>query len=111
MAEAAETPVLDLLARMHADAIKVSNLEPETLLLVRIAALVALDAPAISYALNLAVADELDVDPEQIRGVLAALAPIVGTVRVASALGNIADGLDIDLEIAERLQAESEEQA
>ena len=57
MAEARDTPVLDLLARMHADAIKVSNLEPKTFVLVRLAALVALDAPAVSYALNLALAD------------------------------------------------------
>ena len=37
-----------------------------------------------------------------------AIAPIVGTVRIVSALGKIADALEIELEIAER-QAQSEE--
>ena len=35
------------------------------------------------------------------RGVLAAVAPIVGTARVASATGKIVEALEIDLEIAE----------
>ena len=55
----------------------------------------------VSYALNLAPAGELEVEPEQVQGVLAAVAPIVGTARVVSALGNIVEGLEIDLEIAE----------
>ena len=41
-----ETPVLDLLASMTADSLEASSLDPETLVLVRIAALVAVDAPA-----------------------------------------------------------------
>ena len=43
--QAGETPVLDLLAGMTADSIEASDLDPETLMLVRIAALVAVDAP------------------------------------------------------------------
>jgi hypothetical protein len=54
-------------------------------MLVRIAALVAVDAPPISHALNLEAASDLDIDPDQVRGVLAAIAPIVGTARIASA--------------------------
>ncbi len=112
MAETTETPVLDLLASMNMEAIEASSLDPETLALVRIAALVAVDAPPVSYALNLALAGELEVEPEQIQGVLAAVAPIVGTARVVSALGNIVKGLEIDLEIAElAAEAESENQA
>ena len=97
-----ETPVLDLLATMTADSIEASSLEPETLALVRIAALVAVDAPAVSYLLNLAAAGDLGVDAEQVRGVLAAVAPIVGTARVASATGKIASALEVAIEIAER---------
>ena len=85
-----ETPVLDLLASMTADSIEASSLDPETLMLVRIAALAAVDAPPVSYLLNLGAAGETGIDPEQVRGVLAAIAPIVGTARVASATGNIA---------------------
>ena len=86
---------------MTADSIEASSLEPETLALVRIAALVAVDAPAVSYLLNLAVAGEIGVDAEQVRGVLAAVAPIVGTARIASATGNIASALEVAIEVAD----------
>ncbi len=96
-----ETPVLDLLASMTADSLEASSLDAETLVLVRIAALAAVDAPAVSYLLNLGVANEIGVDPEQVRGVLAAIAPIVGTARIASATGKIVDALEVAIEIAE----------
>jgi alkylhydroperoxidase/carboxymuconolactone decarboxylase family protein YurZ len=96
-----ETPVLDLLANMTANSMAASSLDPETLMLVRIAALVAVDAPSFSYLMNLEVASELDIDPERIRGVLAAVAPIVGTPRVASATGKIVEALAVEIEIAE----------
>jgi len=96
-----ETPVLDLIASMTADSIEASSLDPETLMLVRIAALAAVDAPPVSYLLNLGAASELDIDAEQVRGVLAAIAPIVGTARIASATGKIVDALEVAIEIAE----------
>jgi 4-carboxymuconolactone decarboxylase len=102
-----DTPVLDLLESMTADSVEASSLDPETLMLVRIAALVAVDAPPISYLMNLAVASELDVDAEQVRGVLAAIAPIVGTARVAAATGKIVEALAVAIEIAE-LDAQSD---
>ena len=104
-----ETPVLDLLANMTADSMAASSLDPETLMLVRIAALVAVDAPLFSYVMNLEVASELDIDPERIRGVLAAVAPIVGTPRVASATGKIVEALAVEIEIAEFEEEEGEE--
>lgn len=96
-----DTPVLDLLARMTADAMEASTLDAEKLMLVRIAALVAMDAPPVSYLLNIGVASEADVDAEAIRGVLAAIAPIVGTARVAAATGNIVRALGIAIDLAE----------
>lgn len=96
-----ETPVLDLLASMTADSVAASSLDPEALVLVRIAALAAVDAPAVSYLLNLAAATEVGINAEQVRGVLAAIAPIVGTARVASATGKIVDALDVAIEVAE----------
>ena len=104
MAGTTETPVLDLVANMTTASIEASSLDPETLMLVRIAALVAVDAPPVSYAFNLAAAGDLEIDPEQVRGVLAAVAPIVGTPRVASATGNIVRALalaELEEEIAE----------
>jgi hypothetical protein len=102
MAEStSETPVLDLIAGMTADSIDASSLDLETLALVRIAALVAVDAPAVSYLLNLGAAGEIGIDPERVRGVLAAVAPIVGTARVASATVKIAKALEVAIEVAE----------
>ena len=100
-AQKADTPILDLLARMNTDAVEVSTLEPEKLMLVRIAALVAMDAPPVSYMLNLSVAGDVDVDAEEVRGVLAAIAPIVGTPRIVTAAGNIVRALGIAIDLAE----------
>jgi hypothetical protein len=70
-------------------------------MLVRIAALVAVDAPPVSYAMNLEAAGEVGIDAEQVRGVLAAIAPIVGTTRVVSATSSIAAALALEVELAE----------
>jgi alkylhydroperoxidase/carboxymuconolactone decarboxylase family protein YurZ len=105
-----ETPVLDLLASMTADSIEASSLDAETLMLVRIAALVAVDAPSVSYAFNLEAAGSLDIDPERVRGVLTAVAPIVGTARIASATSKIVRALQLELEVAE-LEAETDAEA
>ena len=103
-----EAPVLDLLKSMTAESLAASSLDVETLALVRIAALAAVDAPAVSYLLNLEAASEVGIDAEQVRGVLAAIAPIVGTARVASATSKIVDALDVAIEVAD-LEAQSEE--
>jgi alkylhydroperoxidase/carboxymuconolactone decarboxylase family protein YurZ len=102
----AETPVLDLLATMTAASVEASNLDPQTLMLVRIAALVAVDAPPSSYLLNLGAAAEMGVDGERVRDVLAAVAPIVGTARVASAVGNVVRALGLAELAAEQQLAE-----
>ena len=107
--ETRETPVLDLLTSMTAASMEASDLDPETLMLVRIAALVAVDAPPASYLLNLGAAGEIGITDEQVRGVLAAVAPIVGTARVASAAGKIVRALGIALELAEIEGAEKAE--
>lgn len=98
-----QTPVMDLLTSMTFSSMETSHLEPDALMLVRIAALVAVDAPPASYLLNLGTAGELGVDAEQVQGVLAAVAPIVGTARVVSAAGKLlrAYGLAVGLAEAE----------
>jgi len=98
---ATEAPVLDLLKRMTAESIEASTLDEERLMLVRIAALVAVDAPPASYLLNIGAAGDVGIDADQIQGVRAAVAPIVGTARVASAGGNIVRALGFAEELAE----------
>ena len=70
-------------------------------MLVRLAALVAVDAPPVSYMLNLEMAGDVSVDAEQIEGMLAAIAPIVGSARVASAGGKMVRALGLELSLAE----------
>ncbi|HXJ64613.1 MAG TPA: carboxymuconolactone decarboxylase [Actinomycetota bacterium] len=107
--EMGDTPVLDLLGVMTAASLEATSLDAETLMLVRIAALVAVDAPEFSYLANLGVAGELDIDPDRVRGVLTAVAPIVGTARVASATGKIVRALALAIETAE-LEMELEDE-
>jgi len=98
---ATDAPVLDLLKTMTAESIEASTLDEESLMLVRIAALVAVDAPPASYLLNIGAAGEVGIDADQVQGVLAAVAPIVGTARIASAAGNMMRALGFAEELAE----------
>jgi 4-carboxymuconolactone decarboxylase len=98
MSSTSETPLLDLLGSMTLASIEVSSLDPTELMLVRIAALVAVDAPAVSYATNLEAIASVGIDVDRVRGVLAAVAPIVGTAKVASATGKIAEAIGVALE-------------
>jgi alkylhydroperoxidase/carboxymuconolactone decarboxylase family protein YurZ len=98
---ATDTPVLDLITTMTKDSIEASSLDAKELMLVRIAALVAVDAPPASYLLNLEAASEMGIEAEDVRGVLLALAPIVGTPRIVTAAGNIFRALGIALELEE----------
>ena len=95
-----DTPVLDLLASMTADSLEASSLDSEELMLVRLAALVAADAGPAAYVLNLGAASELGFGLEDVQGVLAGIAPIVGTARIATATGNIVRALGFALETA-----------
>jgi 4-carboxymuconolactone decarboxylase len=96
-----ETPVLDLLAEMTAASIEATDLDEQTLMLVRFAALVAVDAPPASYLMNMGAAAEAGLTVDDARDVLTAIAPIVGTARTASALGKIARALGLAIELAE----------
>jgi alkylhydroperoxidase/carboxymuconolactone decarboxylase family protein YurZ len=66
-----------------------TGLDPSTFALVKIAALIALDAPPASYAWQIANARDEGVTPEQIIGVLRAVAPQVGGPRVIAAAPQI----------------------
>jgi 4-carboxymuconolactone decarboxylase len=87
---ATEAPVQDLLATMTAASVERSELDPRSLMLVRLAALAAVDAPPVSYLMNLAVASDVGVVAEDVEQVLIGIAPVVGTARVVSAGGKIA---------------------
>jgi alkylhydroperoxidase/carboxymuconolactone decarboxylase family protein YurZ len=104
--QSSETPVLDLVSTMTAASLEATTLDADTAMLVRIAALVAVDAPPASYLMNLGAAAELGIGEDEVRGVLAAIAPIVGTTKIVSATANILRALGFALEMAELEGAE-----
>ncbi len=73
------------------------GLDARTFALVKIAALIALDAPPASYAWQIANALADGASPEDILGVLRAIAPQVGGPRVVAAAPEIMVALGLDL--------------
>lgn len=109
-----DQPVLNTIAEITAVSLARGTLNAREHMLARLAALVAVDAPTVSYVLNFGPAAEVGLTVEDTQGLLVAVAPIVGTARVASAAGKLSDafGFVIDLAIAEaELEAEAELQA
>ena len=98
---ASETPVLDTLAAMTLESVERCGLDPQALLLVRIAALAAVDAKPASYLLHVGPALEAGVTIDQVQDVLVAIAPIVGTARVMSASLAITEALGVAIVIIE----------
>ncbi|MFD6229665.1 carboxymuconolactone decarboxylase family protein [Streptomyces sp. NPDC060232] len=101
MSTASETPVLDTLAAMTGDSLERCGMDANMLLLIRIAALAASDAPPISYVAHIDPALKAGLTAEQLQDVLVAIAPIVGTARVMTAAGNITKALGVAIAVAE----------
>jgi 4-carboxymuconolactone decarboxylase len=74
-----------------------SGLEPRAFALVKIAALVAVDAPPASYLWQISQALDAGVTPQDILGVLSAVAPQVGLPKVVAAAPEIMIALGLDL--------------
>jgi alkylhydroperoxidase/carboxymuconolactone decarboxylase family protein YurZ len=95
--------LLETLGEMTAVSLERADLDARELMLVRLAALAAVDAPAASYLLNLGAAVEAGLTLEDAQGVLIAIAPIIGTPRSVVAAMNLADALGfalLELELA-----------
>ena len=107
-ADASDTPLLDLLSTMTTASIDASALDETTFLLVRLAALVAVDAPPASYLMNLAAAAEAGLDEAAVRDVLIAVAPIVGTARVVSAVGKVGRALGLALDVVDLAEEDAD---
>jgi len=100
-------PLLDTLAMMTAASLETCDLEPRELMLVRIAALAAVDAPPASYLANAGTASDVGITLENVQGVLTAVAPVIGSPRTVSAAGNIARALGFAIAVIEaELEAE-----
>lgn len=98
------TPVLNTLAAMTAASIIECDLNDRELMLVRIAALAAVDATAGSFLANTGTAMEAGLTIEDVQSTLVAIAPIVGSARTVSAAANIATALGV---VVAALEADS----
>ena len=97
----AETPVLDTLADITAASLEHNSLALRELMLVRVAALIAVDAPPASYLANAGAAADSGVTADDIQAVMIGVAPVVGTARVVSAGGNILRALGFAIAVAD----------
>jgi hypothetical protein len=96
-----ETPVLDTLADITAVSVEHNTLAARELMLVRLAALIAVDAPPASYLANAEAAADSGVTADDIQGVMIGVAPVVGTARVVSAGGKIVRALGFAVAVAD----------
>jgi alkylhydroperoxidase/carboxymuconolactone decarboxylase family protein YurZ len=103
-----EQPVLDTLTDMTAASIDHNSLSARDYMLARVAALVAMDAPPMSWFANAAAIQESGLTAEDIQGILIAVAPVVGAPRVMSAGGHILRALGIAIAVADAEIAEAE---
>ena len=104
-----ETPVLDTLADITAASLEPNSLAPRELMLVRVAALIAVDAPPASYLLNAEAAADSGVTADDIQAVMIGVAPVVGTARVVSAGGKILRALGFAIAVADSEMADEAE--
>ncbi|HME03495.1 MAG TPA: carboxymuconolactone decarboxylase family protein [Solirubrobacteraceae bacterium] len=110
MTDSSPTPVLDTLTAMTAESLARCGLDENSLIVARIAALAAVDAPAASYLVHVGPAVDAGVTIEQIQDILVAVAPVVGTARTMSAAARITEALGIAV-IALEAELEVEEDA
>jgi alkylhydroperoxidase/carboxymuconolactone decarboxylase family protein YurZ len=96
-----ETPVLETIGAITAASLGRSDLPADTLLMLRIAALAAVDARPVSYLAHIGPALESGVTVEDVQDVLVAVAPIIGTARTMSAAVNISEALGFAITVLE----------
>ena len=102
----ADGPVLETLTDMTAASVDHNSLSPRDYILARVAAMIAVDAPPISWFATAPAIEESGLTTEDITGVMIAGAPVVGAPRVMAAGGHSLRALGIavavtDVELAE----------
>ncbi len=94
---AGKLEMLEGVLGLREEYISVTGLDERAAALVKIAALIALDAPPASYGWQIANAIEVGVTPGDILGVLRAIAPQVGGPRVVAAAPEVMLALGLSL--------------
>jgi alkylhydroperoxidase/carboxymuconolactone decarboxylase family protein YurZ len=95
---AAEEDVITSLLAMQIHNLEASGLDPRAYSLVKIATLIALDAPQASYVAQVTFAIEAGVAPDEIVSLLVTVAPQVGLPRVIAAAPKVMLALGLELE-------------
>jgi hypothetical protein len=101
-----DTPVLDTLADITAASVEHNTLPLRELMIARLAALIAVDAPPASYLANAGAAADSGVIADDVQAVMIAVAPVVGTARVVSAGGKILRALGFAVAVADEIADE-----
>jgi alkylhydroperoxidase/carboxymuconolactone decarboxylase family protein YurZ len=84
----------------EAVAARCRHLDPRATALVRIASLAAVGGPVETFRWTIQDALEAGADEDEVVGVLLAIAPLVGVVRIAAITPTVALALDYDLDAA-----------
>ncbi|MGH8823891.1 MAG: carboxymuconolactone decarboxylase family protein [Jiangellaceae bacterium] len=101
---------IDSVLVMRPEDVEASGLDPKTHALVRLGALLALDAAPASYQSVVGAAFASGATVDEIVGVLVAVAPTVGVARIVSAAPELALAVGYDIDSAlERLDDERNE--
>jgi len=93
--------VLDTLTDMTAASVDHNSLSARDFMLARVAALIAVDAPPISWIANASAIEESGLTTDDIQGIMVAVAPVVGGPRVMAAGGHILRALGLTIAVAE----------
>ncbi len=101
-----DTPVLDTLTEITAVSVDHNSLSPREFLLARLAALIAVDAPPMSWLANAPAVTESGMTIEDVQGVMIAVAPVVGTPRVMAAGGHILRALGMAIAVTDAEMAD-----
>jgi hypothetical protein len=95
------SPVLDTLTEMTAVSIEHNSLSPREYLVARLAAMIAVDAPPISWFATASAVQESGLTLDDVQGIMIAVAPVVGAPRVMAAGGHILRALGFAIAVSE----------
>jgi len=104
------SPVLDTLTEMTAVSVEHNSLSPREYLVARLAAMIAVDAPPISWFATAAAVEESGLTVDDVQGIMIAVAPVVGAPRVMAAGGHIVRALGFAIAVSEAEMAELDEE-
>ena len=94
-------PVLETVMEMTAASLERTAHEPSTQLMVRLAALAAVDAPTASYLMHIGPAADSGLTLDQVQDVLVGIAPVIGAPRTVSAAAKIVEALGFAIALEE----------